>query len=188
MKAKFFGIFLVFLVLIVSGISESFADVQPVIKCPDEVTINRFDSADPEFTGKATATDDSDQNPSITFTDVVSLVNSINIQRTWIATDDAGNTSDCIQTIYILEYTEPKLEDEIKQPNVDYGEFPDAKTVDGINTVLPPPHVQIRNGIEPGNILCNEDLVLIFKSTDNSPACVKPESIPKLIQRGWARS
>jgi hypothetical protein len=53
--------------------------------------------------------------------------------------------------------------------------------------ILKSPKVQIKNGVEPQNILCKEDLELIFKSTDNSPACVKPESIPKLIERGWAK-
>ncbi|KEQ56867.1 hypothetical protein SCCGRSA3_02023 [Marine Group I thaumarchaeote SCGC RSA3] len=28
---------------------------------------------------------------------------------------------------------------------------------------------------------------LIFKSIDNSPACVKTETTLKLIERGWAR-
>ena len=49
------------------------------------------------------------------------------------------------------------------------------------------PKNQIKNGVKPQNILCDADLQLIFKQ-DNSPACVKPESIPKLIERGWANS
>jgi hypothetical protein len=48
------------------------------------------------------------------------------------------------------------------------------------------PAIQIKNGIKPENILCKEDFKLIFK-IDNSPACVKPESISKLIERGWAK-
>jgi len=30
------------------------------------------------------------------------------------------------------------------------------------------------------NMICKEELELIFKSSDNSPACVKPESVTKL--------
>jgi hypothetical protein len=47
---------------------------------------------------------------------------------------------------------------------------------------------QIANGISSDNIICRDSLVLIFKSEDNSPACVKHDSIIKLIEYGWAKS
>ena len=50
------------------------------------------------------------------------------------------------------------------------------------------PHKQVTSGINPQNVVCSEGLELIFKSTDNSPACVKPSTAEKLIQRGWANS
>jgi len=50
-----------------------------------------------------------------------------------------------------------------------------------------PPKKQTFAGISNENIYCREDYVLTFKATNNSPACVKPESIPKLIDRGWAK-
>lgn len=34
------------------------------------------------------------------------------------------------------------------------------------------------------SIICQEDFQLIFKSTDNSPVCVKPKTAEKLIERG----
>jgi hypothetical protein len=34
-------------------------------------------------------------------------------------------------------------------------------------------------------IQCNDGLELIFKYSNSSPACVKFETIPKLIERGW---
>ena len=46
---------------------------------------------------------------------------------------------------------------------------------------------QIKQGIEPMNVICKEGLELIFKSSNNSPACVKPKTAEKLIERGWAR-
>ena len=36
-------------------------------------------------------------------------------------------------------------------------------------------------------ISCKKDLELVFKTTDNSPACVRSDSISKLIERGWAK-
>jgi len=47
------------------------------------------------------------------------------------------------------------------------------------------PKQQLRNGILFENIICKEELELVFKSSDNSPACVKESTAKKLIQRGW---
>ncbi len=52
----------------------------------------------------------------------------------------------------------------------------------------PSPLHQILNGNLPENIICKPDLDLIFKSTDGSPACVKPKTAEKLVERGWASS
>lgn len=49
------------------------------------------------------------------------------------------------------------------------------------------PKDQFENEVPPLEIICQENLNLIFKASDNSPACVKPDSIPKLIERGWAK-
>jgi hypothetical protein len=48
------------------------------------------------------------------------------------------------------------------------------------------PLKQISDGVLPENVTCTEGLAIVLKSTDNSPACVKPSSVDKLIQRGWA--
>jgi hypothetical protein len=49
-------------------------------------------------------------------------------------------------------------------------------------TSILPPLKQIKLGVE---ISCKPELVLIIKY-DGSPACVKPETREKLIERGWA--
>jgi len=49
------------------------------------------------------------------------------------------------------------------------------------------PLKQISSGIDPNSVICKEGFELVHKSTDNSPACVKPSTAEKLIQRGWAR-
>lgn len=36
-------------------------------------------------------------------------------------------------------------------------------------------------------IQCKEGLTLVIKQGSDSPACVKPESIPKLLQRNWIK-
>jgi len=50
-----------------------------------------------------------------------------------------------------------------------------------------PPREQISLGVSVHEISCKEGLQLIFKNFSN-PACVKPSSIEKLIERGWALS
>jgi len=47
------------------------------------------------------------------------------------------------------------------------------------------PKKQLAKGISASDIVCKAGLELIFKSTDGSPACVKAETITKLISRGW---
>ena len=52
-------------------------------------------------------------------------------------------------------------------------------------TYFPPPLKQISNGILPEDVTCTEGLVIILKSSNNLPACIKPSSIEELTQRGW---
>lgn len=48
------------------------------------------------------------------------------------------------------------------------------------------PKQQFKNGLLAFQIQCNEGLELIFKSSNGSPACVKPQTAEKLVERGWA--
>ncbi len=49
------------------------------------------------------------------------------------------------------------------------------------------PKQQLKKGVSPNNVICNEGLELIFKFSGNSPACIKPSSFPALAQRGWVK-
>lgn len=51
---------------------------------------------------------------------------------------------------------------------------------------FPPPLKQIQEGIEPMQVTCTEGLELVLKVSNGQPACVKPSSVSKLIERGWA--
>lgn len=48
------------------------------------------------------------------------------------------------------------------------------------------PLKQYHSKIDPHNIKCKPNLTLIFKDKIWNPACVKPSSAEKLIERGWA--
>ena len=56
-----------------------------------------------------------------------------------------------------------------------------------INLTLAPLK-QIANGVSLENITCKENMLIVFKNTDNSPACVKPATVDKLIERGWIKT
>ncbi len=76
-------------------------DEAPVISCPEAATVS-CDDPDVEVTGLATATDNCDLNPSITFSDMVVDGNcdtECMLERTFVATDACGNTTDCTQLI-----------------------------------------------------------------------------------------
>ena len=45
---------------------------------------------------------------------------------------------------------------------------------------------QIKEGWDMESLFCHNDQVLILKITDESPACVNPETKEKLLERGWA--
>ena len=72
------------------------------------------------------------------------------------------------------------------EPNADNGhtEEKDEKLV---NLILAPLK-QIANGVPLENITCKENMLIVFKNTDNSPACVKPTTVDKLIERGWMKA
>jgi hypothetical protein len=78
----------------------------PEISCPANVTVECGGSTAPSSTGTATATDNSDPSPNITYTDVSS---SGQIVRTWRATDNSGNFSECSQIITIEDTTSPEI-------------------------------------------------------------------------------
>jgi len=47
------------------------------------------------------------------------------------------------------------------------------------------PRSQIRDGTLSTEVICKEGFELLLKTSDGSPACVKPSTTQKLIERGW---
>jgi hypothetical protein len=45
---------------------------------------------------------------------------------------------------------------------------------------------QFKSGIAAKDVQCNNNMKAIIKKSDGLPACVKPESVSKLLIRGWA--
>jgi hypothetical protein len=81
----------------------------PVITCPAEMTLECPADTDPANTGSATATDNWDDAPTITYTDLSSGTCPEVVERTWTAADASSNTSSCIQTIAVQDTTPPVI-------------------------------------------------------------------------------
>ncbi|NNE27171.1 MAG: hypothetical protein HKN09_10030, partial [Saprospiraceae bacterium] len=81
----------------------------PVITCPPDVTLSCGDDTSPANTGTATAIDNKDPNPVISFIDSTVAGCGANevITRTWTATDANGNSASCDQIISVADTTAP---------------------------------------------------------------------------------
>jgi len=73
--------------------------------------------------------------------------------------------------------------------------FPEGPTpeiiknmVENLSPEFKTPKQQTNVGILPSEVQCKEGLKLFFKSSNNSPACVKPETKDKLFERDWGYS
>jgi len=55
-----------------------------------------------------------------------------------------------------------------------------------ISDEIQSPVQQLKNGVLPEDVVCRDGLELIFKNSDDSPVCVKPTSVSRLIEIGWA--
>lgn len=52
-------------------------------------------------------------------------------------------------------------------------------------TIFSTPLKQLHMGTSAEGVKCNQDLQLVIKSEDGSPACVKDTSIGRLVRQGW---
>jgi phage tail protein X len=88
----------------------------PVITtCPANRTIECDESTLPGNTGMASATDNCDPAPDVTYSDVTvassTCPQEYTINRTWTATDACGNSSTCAQVITVDDSTAPVITD-----------------------------------------------------------------------------
>ncbi len=64
--------------------------------------------------------------------------------------------------------------------------YPAEYTNETNSKIFQSPLNQLRSGIAAQDVQCNYNMKIIIKKSDGSPACVKPESVSKLLIRGWA--
>jgi YVTN family beta-propeller protein len=81
-------------------------NTKPVLSDPADITLNCGGSTAPSVTGYATATDNCDASPAVTYSDAT---NGSVITRTWKATDDAGNYTTATQKITLASPFSPVI-------------------------------------------------------------------------------
>ena len=105
----------------------------PTIICPPNTTVTCTTDTIPSVTGVATATDNCPGPITITRSDVVtgSLPCDGLIRRTWVARDACGNTSSCIQSIFVRDNVPPVITCR-RDTTVFANQLPCSKLVNGL--------------------------------------------------------
>lgn len=83
----------------------------PVITCPSDILLKCTDGTSPDVTGFATAVDNCEPNPLITYSDeeVGLFPCDYEIIRTWTVVDQCGHISTCEQFITVVDNTPPVI-------------------------------------------------------------------------------
>ncbi len=148
-------------------------ETAPEITCPDDKT---FSCEETIVFGQATATDNCDPSPKISFKDVEtagSCPQEKTIVRTWTATDACGNSSSCDQTITVVDETAPEIT------------CPDDKTFSCEETIVfgqatatdncdPSPKISFKDVETAGSCPQEKTIVRTWTATDacgNSSSC-----------------
>ena len=185
-------VFIIF--LIVAGIffiPSSFVDSFGLSCAAPKIT-ESFEESDVVFVGKVVSKEYLE--PTNEHTLVAESLFSVKESFKGIFQDDVTVSSDekfwgihfTVGEEYLVfaDYTGPELQSQLCGPT-NLAEFSDVELVRNISEYsILPPLKQISAGIIPENVVCKENYEMIFKY-DNSPACVKPETVQKLTDRGW---
>lgn len=96
----------------VQAITGSADTIAPVLTVPADATVACGADTSVEALGSATASDGCDLEPTVSFSDAVTAgpcAGAYQIERTWTAEDDNGNTASAVQVITVLDETAPVL-------------------------------------------------------------------------------
>jgi hypothetical protein len=153
----------------------------PQILCPPNVTYECDEIGD---FGTATATDNCDPDPSITFEDDTTFYRcpcEYVVLRTWTATDECGNSSSCQQMIRIEDTTLPEFtlcpRDTTVGCEDGIGDLPHATAVDNCN---PEPDVSYEVFTIPGDCPFERRIVRAWEVTDgccNTVMCMQTVTV-----------
>jgi len=140
----------------------------PVLTIPSDYTVD----CDVDITyADASATDNCDADPAISVTSVTvdgACAHSYTIKRTFIATDDAGNSSASqVQTITVQDIAGPELSGTPEATvNVAYGSVPAAATVTATDACSGSAEVTMVETTIAGNCTHNYTVRRVWSATD----------------------
>ncbi|KJD34251.1 hypothetical protein PK35_00005, partial [Tamlana nanhaiensis] len=143
----------------------------PVLNLPQNVTAECSDDLTPIAFGSATATDNCDPNPVITFEDVTTngaCAGTYTITRTWMATDSCGNVTTADQTISVSDTTAPEF-DQTNLPSnivVECDAVPTAVTLTATDNCSSAT-VTVEDEITAGNCDQNYTITRTYTATDD---------------------
>ncbi|MFT5497325.1 MAG: hypothetical protein ACI9TH_002731, partial [Kiritimatiellia bacterium] len=154
----------------------------PTLVCPDNRAIACNDSTAPSATGTATAADDTDPSPEVTFSDVFTPTcgSAGTLERTWTATDLSGNQATCVQVITIVDETPPVLSlPDHRQLTCGDGTLPEATGhATATDACSEHPTVTFSDSVEDGS--CSGTMV-ITRTWTATDACGNTSSAPQII-------
>ncbi len=85
--------------------------LNPIISCPNDLTVECDQSVTPDATGFASATDKCVVNSRVSSSDKITAGYSFRtIHREWVAMDNCQNQSSCTQKIKVVDTTAPVIE------------------------------------------------------------------------------
>jgi hypothetical protein len=164
---------------------------KPSITCPLPITISCEASILPANTGTATATDNCDGNPEITYSDVStkgsdptqSNFYNYTITRTWKAQDAALNWNTCDQTITVQDVTNPTA---LCKAYELYLELDGTATItaanidNGSSDNCGPINLSIsKNSFNTSNVGENTVILTVTDASNNSSTCQATVTIKK---------
>lgn len=95
-----------------------------------------------------------------------------------------GMESQLIDDFYVMLYDVTPYPISTRQ--IESSEYVATLIVSQVTEKIDSPLKQFKSGVSINDTKCSDDLRLVIKSSNSSPACVKPETVNKLLLRGWA--
>ncbi len=95
-----------------------------------------------------------------------------------------------IEMLYASSFKVKKYSDFANPVSCGYGIGPLSKecAISFYHKEYLSPVKQFESGTYHSEIRCKDGLELVMRSSNSFPACVKPDTIPKLLERGWINS
>jgi hypothetical protein len=106
---------------------------------------------------------------------------------TYIATDSGIANATMTFSYHVINQTDPAqpgFSQNISKSFL-FTIYGNNSGVKAVNETPLSPLEQFKSGVNPYYVICRKDLQLLTKAEDGSPACVKSDSIGRLLKQGW---